>query len=63
VNSAITLGGKDFGLIDLVPVDQVEKDQLKEMMEKTEKLIERIIRSLVLNKDEFLKLRDRLNID
>ncbi len=54
--------GIDSGLIDLVLVGQVEDDQLKEVTEKTEKLIERKIRTLVLNKSEFLKLKDRLNI-
>ena len=54
--------GRDSGLIDLVLVGEVEEDQLKEMTEKTERLIERKIRSLVLNQNEFLKLKDRLNI-
>ena len=54
--------GIDSGLIDLVLIGKVNENKLKEMTEKTEKLIERKIRTLVLNKGEFLKLSDRLNI-
>ncbi|MFQ6678814.1 MAG: ArsR family transcriptional regulator [Fidelibacterota bacterium] len=66
IHAAYVIGdyarGNDSGLIDLVLVGVVDDDQLKEMTEKTENLIERKIRTLVLNKSEFLKLRDRLNI-
>ncbi len=54
--------GNDSGLIDLVLVGQVDDEKLKEVTTKTEDLIERKIRTLVLNKDQFLKLQDRLNI-
>jgi len=43
-------------------VGKVEEEKLKEVTEKTEQLIERKIRTLVLNQDEFLKLKDRLEI-
>jgi DNA-binding transcriptional ArsR family regulator len=66
IHAAYVIGdyakGIDSGLIDLVLVGKVEEDKLKEVTEKTEKLIERKIRTLVLNKNEFLKLKDRLEI-
>ena len=55
--------GNDSGLIDLVLVGQVDDEKLKEVTEKTENLIKRKIRTLVLNEDEFVKLQDRLNIN
>jgi len=55
--------GNDSGLIDLVLVGSVDEEKLKEVTEKTEDLIERKIRTLVLNEDEFVKLQDRLNIN
>ncbi len=54
--------GNDSGLIDLVLVGQVDDEKLKEVTTKTEDLIERKIRTLVLNKDQLLELQDRLNI-
>jgi len=66
IHSAYVIGdyarGIDSGLIDLVLVGKVEEEKLKEVTEKTEQLIERKIRTLVLNQDEFLKLKDRLEI-
>ncbi|MCH7613387.1 MAG: nucleotidyltransferase domain-containing protein [Candidatus Marinimicrobia bacterium] len=66
IHAAYVIGdyarGNDSGLIDLVLIGKVDEKKLKEMTEKTEKLIERKIRTLVLNKNEFLKLKDRLNI-
>ena len=55
--------GNDSGLIDLVLVGRVDEEKLKEVTEKTENLIKRKIRTLVLNEDEFVKLQDRLNIN
>lgn len=55
--------GNDSGLIDLVLVGQVDEEKLKEVTEKTEDLIERKIRTLVLNEKEFLRLQVRLNIN
>ncbi len=40
----------------------MDEEKLKEVTEKTENLIKRKIRTLVLNEDEFVKLQDRLNI-
>ena len=55
--------GNDSGLIDLVLVGRVDEEKLKEVTKKTENLIARKIRTLVLNEDEFVKLQDRLNIN
>ena len=55
--------GTDSGLIDLVLIGRVDEKKLKEVTEKTENLIKRKIRTLVLNEEEFVKLQDRLNIN
>lgn len=49
----------DSGLIDLVIVGDVDKGYLQLLVEKTESLIDRKIRTLVLNKDEFSKLQNK----
>ena len=55
--------GSDSGLIDLVLVGQVDDEKLKEMTTKTEKLINRKIRTLVLNPSDLEKLNSRLDIE
>ena len=55
--------GTDSGLIDLVLVGRVDDDKLKEMTAKTEKLINRKIRTLVLDPKELKKLNSRLDIE
>jgi predicted nucleotidyltransferase len=50
--------GADTGIIDVVLVGEVDKIQLEEFVTKTEAYIERKIRSLVLSKEEFSRLRD-----
>ena len=55
--------GSDSGLIDLVLVGRVDDDKLKEMTAKTEKLINRKIRTLVLNPKDLEKLNSRLDIE
>ena len=47
--------GRDSGIIDLILVGEVNKTYLFELVEKAEKLINRRIRSLVMNRDEFKK--------
>jgi hypothetical protein len=47
--------GRDSGIIDLILVGEVNKTYLFELVEKAEKLINRRIRSLVMNHDEFKK--------
>ena len=49
--------GKDTGLVDLVIVGQIDKVYLEKLIQRTEQLINRKIRSLILDKDEFGKLK------
>ncbi len=55
--------GIDSGLIDLVLVGQVDDEKLKEVTEKTEGLIDRKIRTLVLAPTDLEKLQSRLDIE
>ena len=55
--------GNDSGLIDLVLVGQVDDEKLKEVTEKTENLIDRKIRTLVLAPTDLEKLQSRLDIE
>ena len=55
--------GIDSGLIDLVLIGRVDDDKLKEMTAKTEKLINRKIRTLVLDPKDLEKLNSRLDIE
>ena len=55
--------GNDSGLIDLVLVGRVDDDKLKEMTAKTEELINRKIRTLVLDPADLEKLNSRLDIE
>jgi len=51
--------GIDSGLIDLVLVGDIDKPYLQQLVEKAEELIHRKIRTLVLDQEEFAKLRDK----
>jgi len=66
VQAAYVIGdyakGIDSGLIDLVLVGKINETKLKDVTAKTEKLINRKIRSLVLKKSEFPKLVKSLDI-
>ena len=55
--------GIDSGLIDLVLVGQVDDEKLKEVTKKTEELIDRKIRTLVLAPTDLEKLQSRLDIE
>jgi len=55
--------GNDSGLIDLVLVGQVDDEKLKEVTAKTENLIDRKIRTLVLDPIDVEKLQSRLDIE
>ncbi len=55
--------GNDSGLIDLVLVGQVDDEKLKEVTKKTEELIDRKIRTLVLDPIDVEKLQSRLDIE
>jgi DNA-binding PadR family transcriptional regulator len=51
--------GIDSGIIDLVLVGEVDKEYLDKLVTKTETLIHRKIRTLVLTEDEFENLREK----
>ena len=52
--------GKDSGLIDLVLVGEIDRPYFEALSAKIEKLIGRKIRGLLLTRDEFVRLKDRL---
>lgn len=45
--------GKDAGIIDLVVVGKVNRDKVNDYIERTESMINRKIRTLILSKEEF----------
>jgi uncharacterized protein YheU (UPF0270 family) len=49
--------GRDSGIIDLTVVGNINRNYLNELIEKTERMIHRKIRVLVLNRDEFERLQ------
>ena len=55
--------GIDSGLIDLVLVGNVNQNELQRLLDKTGRAINRKIRPLFLDREEFEKLRDHLEID
>ena len=67
IDAAYVIGdyarGIDSGLIDVVFVGTVDFDIMEKFVLKTGNLIDRKIRPLVLNNEEFEKLRARLDID
>ena len=67
VKSAYIIGdyanGIDSGIIDLVLIGEINQDILNKLTSKTEVLINRKIRSVVLTKKEFKKLNKTLDID
>ncbi len=52
--------GKDTGIIDLVLVGDVNRDNLDDIVAKTERYIGRKIRTLVLGGEEYVRLRGTL---
>lgn len=52
--------GIDSGIIDLVMVGDIDKAYLQRLVEKSEELIERKIRTLILNQEEFDSLKEKL---
>jgi len=48
--------GKDTGIIDLVLVGKIDKENLDDIVNKTEKYLKRKIRTLILSLNEYLKL-------
>ena len=67
IHSAYVIGdyakGNDTGLIDIVLVGRVDNYKLKEVITKTEGIINRKIRSLVLDHDDLEKLYLQLDIE
>ena len=67
IDAAYVIGdyarGIDSGLIDIVLVGTVDAETLENFVLKTGNLIDRKIRPLVLDQEEFKKLRVRLDID
>jgi DNA-binding transcriptional ArsR family regulator len=53
--------GKDTGIIDLVLVGDVNKQNLSDLVEKTERYIERKIRTLILSPQEYIDLKPTLD--
>jgi predicted nucleotidyltransferase len=66
VQAAYVIGdyakGNDSGLIDLLLIGQVDDEKLKEVTEKTEGLIDRKIRTLVLKQSDLERLDERLDL-
>ena len=52
--------GKDTGIIDLLLIGNVDQYHLNDLSRKTERYIKRKIRSLVLSRDEYVKLLPEL---
>lgn len=53
--------GKDTGIIDLLLVGNINQYHLNDLSRKTERYIKRKIRSLVLNKDEYIDLKSKFD--
>ena len=53
--------GKDTGLIDLLLIGDIERNNLDDLVRKTENYINRKIRVLVLNRQESIEMREMLN--
>jgi len=52
--------GKDTGIIDLLLVGNIDQYHLNDLSRKTERYINRKIRSLVLNRDEYKELEPKI---
>jgi len=67
VKSAYIIGdyakGIDSGIIDLILIGNIDREILQQFIQKTEKLINRKIRSMLLTEEEFKKLDKTLDID
>jgi DNA-binding transcriptional ArsR family regulator len=54
--------GKDTGVIDVVLIGDIDREQLEDVTRKTERYIQRKIRPLVLSLDEFESLSDSASL-
>ncbi len=52
--------GKDTGVIDLILIGNINQNNLLDLTNKTEKYIERKIRTLVLSSDEYTTMKKKL---
>ena len=52
--------GKDTGIIDLVLIGNIDQKNLADLVLKTERYIDRKIRTLVLASNEWIKLKEKL---
>jgi hypothetical protein len=55
--------GIDSGVIDVVIVGEIDKAYLEHLVKLAEEMIKRKIRTLVLNREEYLRLKETLKID
>ena len=55
--------GKDSGIIDLILIGKINHKILQQLIEKTEKLINRKIRTMLLTEIEFKKLNKTLDME
>jgi len=53
--------GKDTGIIDLVLIGNIDQNNLQDLTKKTEKYINRKIRTLSLTADEYVQLAPNLD--
>ena len=67
LQSAFIIGdyakGKDSGIIDLILIGKINQKRLQQLIGKTEKMINRKIRSISLTEKEFKKLDKTLDIE
>lgn len=54
--------GKDTGIVDLLFVGDIDSYHLNDLSKKTERYLKRKIRSLVLNREEYERLRPNLEM-
>jgi DNA-binding MarR family transcriptional regulator len=52
--------GKDSGIVDLILIGNVDRENLNDLVAKSEKYIERKIRTLILSHDEYNRLKESI---
>ena len=62
-NKVKAIIGVDSGIIDLILIGKINQEILQQLIVKTEKLINRKIRPMILTKQEFKKLDKTLDIE
>jgi hypothetical protein len=51
-----SVNGKDTGIIDLILVGDIDQENLIDLVRKTERYIDRKIKTLVLTSEEWMKM-------